>query len=92
MRSLNIWTYFLSNLLILCVNGQGIQTNSITGQITNLSDAKSQKIIEEEGFTSLKEMCASLIPGSKEALFGETSFYRQEFIQLMAKFTLPQFG
>ena len=41
---------------------------------------------------SLKEMSASLIRGSKEALFGETSFYRQDFIQLMAKFILPQFG
>jgi len=76
MRSLNIWTYFLSNLLILCVNGQGIQTNSITGQITNLSDAKSQKIIEEVRFYEPEgnvRIPYSRIKGSP--------FWRDEFLQ-----------
>jgi hypothetical protein len=50
MRSLKLWLLLLGNLQMMLAFGQSMQVNAITGQITNLSEAKSQKIIDEVRF------------------------------------------
>ena len=47
---MRLWIFLASQLCTSVTFCQGMQTNSITGQITNLSEAKSQKIIDEVRF------------------------------------------
>lgn len=50
MRFVQFYTLLASLFSIPTACGQGIQTNPVTGEITNLSEAKSQKIIDEVRF------------------------------------------
>ena len=50
VRTVQVYICLGSLLSFLDVTSQGIQTNPITGQITNLEQAKSQKIIDEVRF------------------------------------------
>jgi hypothetical protein len=50
MRTCSVVNFLLGNFIVLLGHAQGLQTNPITGEITNLSEAKSQRIIEEVRF------------------------------------------
>jgi len=50
MRSWSVGNFILGNFIVLLGHAQGLQTNPITGEITNLSEARAQKIIEEVRF------------------------------------------
>ena len=50
MRTYSVVSFLLGNFIVLFGHAQGLQTNPITGEITNLAEAKSQRIIEEVRF------------------------------------------
>ena len=71
VRTVQVYICLGSLLSFLDVSSQGIQTNPITGQITNLEQAKSQKIIDEVRFYEPEGNCPSSLQQNQRKPFLE---------------------